>query len=150
MITQEEFELLHQIEKYLDIGEVGIEWPKKGKNLAVPCYSKDNRESFEITINRGKIEVRKINYQQLYSQDKSILFRIDNIGPRHQNPDGNYIDCPHIHIYKEGYGDKWAYSLNEIIGIVTENPIELFEAFLKYINVTDTPHIEYQLELVNI
>ncbi len=150
MITEEEFELLHKLEKYLDLAEDCIEWPKKGKNLVIPCFSDDNREAFEITVNRGKIEIRKISCQQLYTQDKSILFRIDNIGPRHQNPDGKYIDCPHIHIYKEGYGVRWAYPLEKVIKTDNDNPIELFKEFLKYINVVELPHIEYQLELTNL
>jgi hypothetical protein len=37
--------------------------------------------------------------------------RLDIGGGRHSNPDGEVIDGPHLHIYTEGYGDKWAYPL---------------------------------------
>ena len=29
-------------------------------------------------------------------------------GAPHRNPDGKEILCPHLHVYREGYGDKWA------------------------------------------
>ena len=37
-----------------------------------------------------------------------ILVRLDFGGPPHRNPDGEEIGCPHLHTYREGYGDKWA------------------------------------------
>lgn len=150
VITQEEFKILHQMKKYLEVDTNGIEWPKKGKNLVVPCFSTDNKEEFDITINRGRIEIRKINYQELYNADKTILFRIDNMGPPHMNPDGIIIECPHIHIHKEGYGTKWAYPLSDVMEVECENPTELFKAFLEYINIVDIPDIKFQLELVDI
>ena len=34
--------------------------------------------------------------------------RLDLDGPPHRNPDEAEIPCPHLHIYSEGFGDKWA------------------------------------------
>jgi hypothetical protein len=34
--------------------------------------------------------------------------RLDLDGPPHRNPDDEEIPWPHLHVYREGYGDKWA------------------------------------------
>lgn len=147
-MTKAEFDELHKIKKYLEVDESGIIWPARGKKLIIPCYSLDDKEQFEININTSKIKIEKVTYQQLYC-DKTILYRIDNDGPRHQNPDGEFIDCPHIHIYKDGYGDKWAYPLAEYISTNSNDILVLFKSFLSYINVIDVPNIKYyQLKLV--
>lgn len=136
------------MEKYLDVDENGIIWPDRGKKISIDCFSTDDKEQFEITINTSRIKVEKITYQQLYC-DKTILFRIDYDGPRHQNPNGEYVGCPHIHIYKEGYGDKWAYPLSEYIDCKDDDILILFKKFLAYINVKCIPNIKtYQLKLV--
>lgn len=148
MLTQDEFERLHKLEKYLDVDSQGIIWPQRGKKLNISCFSKDNKEQFEININTSKIKIEKVTYQQLYI-DKTILFRIDYDGPRHINPDGTFVECPHIHIYKEGWGDKWAYPLSDYINIPNADILVLFKKFLEYINVIDIPNItNYQLKLI--
>jgi hypothetical protein len=32
--------------------------------------------------------------------------RLDLDGPPHRNPDDQEIPCPHLHIYRAGYGDS--------------------------------------------
>lgn len=147
MLTKAEFDELHKLDKYLDVDENGIIWPDKGKKISINCYSLDNKEQFEITINSSKIKVSKVTYQQLY-RDKTILFRLDTSGPRHWNPDGTFVEGPHIHIYKEGYGDKWAYPLEQYISTNPSDMIVLFCDFLSYINIIDIPSIKYQFSLI--
>lgn len=147
MLTQQEFDALHSLKKYLDIPDNEIIWPTKGTKLTLKCYSIDDKEQFEITITTSKIKVTKATFQQLYS-DKTILFRIDMDGPRHLNPNGEFIECPHIHIYKEGAHDKWAYPLQNFISIENQDLQGIFLAFLTYINIIKLPTIKAQLELL--
>jgi hypothetical protein len=54
--------------------------------------------------------VSKCTYQERYAVIE-ILLRLDIDGPPHQNPDGVDVPCPHLHVYREGYGAKWAMPL---------------------------------------
>ena len=37
-----------------------------------------------------------------------VLKRLDLDGPTHTNPDGEELPCPHVHVYRDGFGTKWA------------------------------------------
>ncbi len=67
--------------------------------------------------------------------------RLDLDGPPHRNPDGVEVPCPHLHVYREGFGDKWAMPA----------PAELVQdgtsftacvAFMTRCNVVDAPDFE--------
>ena len=83
------------------------DFPLPGEKVIVNLQSTDGRERFILDVSRGKIEVRKATYQSRYHK-VIILSRLDIIGAPHTNPDGTMVECPHIHKYREGYGDKWA------------------------------------------
>ena len=68
--------------------------------------------------------------------------RLDVNGAPHRNPDGETILCPHLHIYRENFGDKWAYPLP--LGKF-ENLDDLhrtFDDFLAECNVVEPPRIQ--------
>jgi len=85
-------------------------FPSPGGMIKIPLTSLDGRENFILDVNRNIINLTKITYQNrarvIYQ-----LVRLDLNGSPHRNPDLTLIPCPHLHIYKEGYGDKWAYIL---------------------------------------
>lgn len=83
-------------------------YPGIGGALIIPLTSQDRRENFLLDIGRGSIEIRKGKYQ-MRGHQVIILARLDFGGPPHRNPDGEEFPCPHLHLYREGYGDKWAY-----------------------------------------
>ena len=85
-LTQEEADALIAMPKNRTNDEV-VFYPGPGKPVAIPLVSDDKRENFLLDIRRG---------------------RIDLGGAPHRNPDGEEIACPHLHVYKEGYGTKWA------------------------------------------
>ena len=62
-------------------------------------------------------------------------------GPPHRNPDGEEIGTPHIHVYREGYGDKWALPLPADFRSVADLGTTL-DDFLRYCNVTRPPRIQ--------
>jgi hypothetical protein len=68
--------------------------------------------------------------------------RLDLDGPPHRNPDGTEIACPHLHMYREGYSDKWA-----IVAPVDRytNTLDLFstlETFMIHCNVSKPPNVQ--------
>lgn len=142
MISEKEFNQLMDLEKVLE-DESPIILPNNGGKITRIIKSFCEKEDFILNIERGKINLSKVKYQSRYKKTNTILVRIDTNGPRHQNPDGQYINCPHIHIYKEGYGDRWAYKLDENIFSDINNLAALLNDFLKYFNVNKVPNIIY-------
>lgn len=68
------------------------------------------QEEFILDINKNTIRLEKYTVQNRVR--KSIgLIRVDFGVGGHTNPDRSIILGPHIHVYREGYDLKWAYSL---------------------------------------
>ena len=58
------------------------------------------------------------------------------------DPDGREIPCPHLHIYREGYGDKWAIPAPVDRYPNAEDLLETFEAFMRHCNITEPPRLQ--------
>jgi len=80
-------------------------YPARGNAISIPLISTDKRENFLLDISRGRIDFQKVTYQNRCRQ-VIVLVRLDIKGPAHPNPDGTEIPTPHLHLYREGYGDK--------------------------------------------
>lgn len=105
--------------------------------------SLDAREIFQFDINKNFIKLSKVTLQNR-SRIVYILARVDFGGSPHQNPDGERISCPHIHIYREGYNDKWAYPLSSISSFRDSTDlIENLEDFSDYCHIVELPPIQY-------
>jgi len=71
--------------------------------------------------------------------------RLDIDGPPHRNPDESEVPCPHLHIYREGYGDKWAIIAPVEVYPISANLFSLFQAFMAHCNITAPPNFEIGL-----
>lgn len=151
-LTQHEADFLISVPKTrVDDQEYTI--PLPGEILKIPIKSVDKREQFIFDINRGRIRLSKCTYQSR-SRITIILARLDIDGPPHTNPfvseipleylrayNGIEILSPHLHLYVEGFMDKWAIpapnekfsNLNDIFTTVTD--------FFNYLNVQQHPII---------
>jgi hypothetical protein len=69
--------------------------------------------------------------------------RLDIGGPPHCNPDGERIDCPHLHRFREGHGDRWAEPMPPVIGD-PDDLLACLTGFLQYCNVVHIPSIRRQ------
>lgn len=142
IISQSEANELIAMEKFYRGNEEFI-FPALGGHLSIPLSSFDNVEEFTLDITRGKIELTK-NTLQNRGKTTIILVRLDIGGPPHRNPDDQEISCPHIHIYREGYADKWAQE----IPIIFTDPINIsltLQQFFDYCNVVERPQFEQEL-----
>jgi hypothetical protein len=108
-LTQSEADSLIAMEKYR-IDDTQWNYPGFGGSIIIPLISRDKREKFLLDISRGEIDLLKGTYQNR-SRQVVVLVRLDFSGQPHRNPDGDEIPSPHLHIYREGYGDKWAMPL---------------------------------------
>ena len=105
-IAQAEADGLISMEKrFVDDGD--WTFPAAGQQIALALTSLDKRETFMLDVTRAQIKLTKATYQNR-SRQAIILMRLDLDGPPHRNPDGTEIPCPHLHTYREGFGDKWA------------------------------------------
>ena len=126
-----------------------ILFPFANNKLTLEVQSIDESESFLLDINRaGSIRISRCTFQERYRVTISLI-RLDlDASKPHQNPDGIVIRGPHIHIYKEGYGDRGAYLLSEIDPCPFSNPSDLltsFTEFCSYCNISSIPAIQGSL-----
>jgi hypothetical protein len=105
-LTQIEADALIAIEKRR-VDEKEWTFPSPGEQVVIPITSRDRRENFLLDLTRSRIKLSKATFQNRARQTV-ILMRLDLDGPPHRNPDDQEIPCPHLHVYREGYGDKWA------------------------------------------
>lgn len=71
-----------------------------------------------------------------------VLVRLDLNGAPHRNPDESELPCPHLHLYREGFGDKWA-----IPAPIADfpNPTDLWQSlsdFMRYCHIVQPPYFE--------
>lgn len=111
--------------------------PTSGR-VEVPLSDLDGREDFQLDIRRARIDLTK-GTKQTRTRQTIILVRLDFGGAPHRNPDGEEVGCPHIHIYREGYGDKWAYPLPDSQFSDIGDFWKTLDEFLAYCNVVEPP-----------
>jgi len=139
-LTQDEADSLMAMEKR-SADEKDWLFPVPGERVAIPLTSLDKRENFMLDVTRAQIVLTKATYQNR-ARVAIILMRLDLDGPPHRNPDGAEVPCPHLHIYREGFADKWA--IPAPVARYT-NTLDLFstcDAFMQHCNITDPPKIQ--------
>ena len=139
-LTQEEANALIALEKHR-ADNSHYDFPVGGQSIVMPLHSPDKREQFLLDISRGRIDMAKVKMQNRARQ-VVVLVRLDLSGPPHRNPDDAEVPTPHLHVYREGYGDKWAISV----------PVDRFprigdlwgtlDDFMRFCNITQPPRIE--------
>ena len=139
-LSQAEADELLAMEKHAAEHEIW-DYPAPGSSIAIPLTSVDGRESFLLDMYRGRIALEKDTYQNR-ARKVVILARLDFGGAPHRNPDGKEIGSPHLHIYREGYGDKWAYPLPSDRFPKPSDAMHLLQDFMQYCNITKPPVIQ--------
>lgn len=138
-ISQLEFEFLMGLNKKfatgqeLEIGPAPMKWTREINSL-------DSHDTFLIDYNRGRIQLLKFTVNKRYRQT-ICLIRLDSVG-RHTNPDGKVFDGPHIHFYRDGYDDKFAFPIEDA-GIKDPTNVEnSIKEFLEFCNIRNIPPIQ--------
>ena len=141
-LTQSEADALLAVEKRRINDNLHPFTAMLGK-VEIPLQSLDGREQFFLDMSRGRINLLKGTYQNRARQTV-ILARVDFGGAPHRNPDGVEMPCPHLHRYREGFGDKWAEPLPPQFGS-SDDLWNLLKRFLEYCNVTEPPLFDREL-----
>ena len=105
-LTQSEADHLIAMPKRAS-GEDAYAFPNIGGKLVIELESVDKTEDFLLDVTRSRIDFSRITYENR-ARIVVVLKRLELNGPPHRNPDDEVIPCPHLHTYREGFGDKWA------------------------------------------
>lgn len=138
-LTQAEANALIALAKH-QVDETEWDYPDLGGAVSIPLVSADRREQFILDLRRGQIDLTRGTYQNRGRQ-VVVLVRLDFGGAPHRNPDGEEIDSPHLHLYREGFGDKWAVPVPAGYFRNVANPWQTLDDFMRYCNVVEPPNI---------
>src|SRR3954470_1823837 len=137
LLTQAEADQLFALEKHRVNDE---HYDYNGGVLSIPLQSADKREQFILDIRRGRIDLQKGTYQSR-SRQVTVLARLDFGGAPHRNPDDVEVPCPHLHLYREGFGDKWAAPIPIESFPRISDPWATLGDFMAFCNITQPPII---------
>ncbi len=144
-LSQTEADALLAMEKVAGDGK-SYNFPLPGDKFEAPLTSRDGREAFVLTLDRGRIKTAKVKYQTR-ARSVVVLARLELEGAPHRNPDGQRVDCPHLHVYREGYDDKWAYPLPSEHFTNPADAWTTLQEFLRYCRIVEPPPIERGLSI---
>lgn len=144
-LTQSEADALIALPKYrVDLAE--WDYPDRGQGVSIPVVSRDKREQFLLDLSRGRIKLAKGTYQNRARQ-VVVLVRLDFGGAPHRNPDDEEVPSPHLHVYREGYGDKWALPVPPKNFTDLKDPWLTLGDFMRFCNIVEPPRIRRGLFL---
>lgn len=139
-ITQAEYDFLMVQNKSFDdlvspiqLGPAPLQWVRQINSIT-------SKEIFLLDFYRGSVELSKYTINNRYRQT-IIMLRYDN-GGRHTNPDGILFEGPHVHLYREGYNDKFAFAASEVNITSTDTMEQVFKKIMHFCNVKQVPTIE--------
>jgi len=149
-LTQEEADHLLSIEKTFASASL-IEFHMTSPfQQTHDLISMDRREQFLLDVERGGRTRARLKFQTR-ARRTIVLARIDIAGKAHRNLDhyphrpGERFTGVHIHLYREGFGDRVAYLPEDLPAFqLPANPHDLdwLTAFLDYCNIIDRPDIQ--------
>ncbi len=104
-------------------------------------FSDLHGDIFKFDARQGRIELN-IGSLNNRAHDYIVLMRLcigkDKI---HKNPDGQKIIGHHVHVYKEGFGDKIVYPAEDYGFEDSEDFLKSIKKFLQICNIDDSKFI---------
>ena len=152
MLTQLEADALFDLKKRPKSNDP-VDFPEAGGKLLLELVSDDPKELFLANVTRGHVDVRQCSYAAR-ARHVYVLRRLDLEGPPHGNPDvgevpmpfpapfnGQRLPCPHLHLYVEGFLDKWAIPPTAGIMDPAGDLYNTMRLFLTYCKVDPLPTV---------
>lgn len=136
-LSQSEADALLRMEKFR-VDNAAHPYPDLGGNIEIPLQSANQRETFSLDISRKRIALT--TKYQTRGRQSVVLARLDFNSP-HRNPDETEVGVPHLHLYREGFGDKWAY---DVPADLLKNPSDAWQIlvdFMAYCGIVAPPTI---------
>lgn len=104
----------------------------------------DKTELFLLDLWRGTLRLSKYRYQTR-GRRIVVLVRVDIDGAPHTNPDGGNVGPSHIHVYREGFEDRWAHPLNPAQFSDSTDIVQTFHDFAAFCSIRDVPPFQETL-----
>ena len=142
-LSQAEADALLQLEKFR-MTDDRVPLPDLGRKLSIELLSKDKREHFNLDMNRSYVSLSKITLQTR-GRVIVVLARLDIDGAPHRNPDDEELTCPHLHLYREGYGDKWAFPVPAEHFNNLSDRWQTLQDFMIYCRIVKPPEFDREL-----
>lgn len=144
LLTQAEGDALLALEKVAVTNGGDVDLPDLGGAIVLNFVSHNRREDFVLNYKQHTINLSKRNHH--FRGRKVVgLARLDLDGPPHRNPDGQEIGARHLHLYKEGYGLKWAFEIPADRFTNLDDAFQTLEDFMRYCNIVQFPRIRRSL-----
>lgn len=142
-LSQPEADRLLVLEKHR-VSDEPIQFPLPRRRAFSRLVSADGKEDFYLDIYFGDVDFPRFSIQ-LRARITVILARLELDGPVHENPDGQLISTPHLHLYREGKGVRWAFELPaDKFANLSDRSI-LWNDFMRFCNITIPPSMQRDL-----
>lgn len=140
MLTQAEADDFMLMRKRFALPPATISFPL-GADDTYELSSVSGREKFLLDVWRGTLRLTKLKFQNRV-RAVVVLVRLDVNGAPHTNPDGQTLPGTHLHLFREGYEDKWAYPVDPKVFTLLDDPGATFQEFCAFCNIESPPPIQ--------
>ncbi len=140
MLTQAEADRFIQMTKRFVRAPAAISIPP-GLDESHELAAVDDRERFLLDIWRGTLRLTKLKLQNRM-RTVVVLVRLDVDGAPHTNPDGQRLSGTHLHLFREGYDDKWAFPVDPKIFTLLSDPGTTFQEFCALCKIESPPPVQ--------
>lgn len=140
MLTQAEADQLMSMAKHFLRPPAYISIPQ-GCDESFELAGPNDRERFLLDVWRGTIRLTKLRFQNR-AQIAVVLVRLDIDGAPHTNPDGVNVPGTHLHVFREGYDDRWAYPVDPSRFSLLTDPGTTFGEFCAFCNIEAPPPVQ--------
>ena len=140
MLTKAEADQLMAMTKHFVRSPATITIPR-GADNTYELTGPDDRETFFLDVWRGTLRLTKLKFQNR-ARAVVVLARLDIDGAPHTNPDGQQLSGTHLHLFKEGYEDKWAYPVDPKVFTMPSDPGKTFQEFCSFCNIESPPPVQ--------
>jgi hypothetical protein len=140
MLTQAEADQFMQMVKHFVRPPATITIPP-GVDDTYELAGPNEREIFLLDVWRGTLRLSKLKFQNRV-RTAIVLVRLDVDGAPHTNPDGQRFSGTHIHLFKEGYDDRWAYPVDAKSFPVLTDPGKTFHDFCSFCRIESPPAVQ--------
>ena len=94
---------------------------------------------FEAVVNCSHVSDHPTEAQARAAVEAAVRQRF---GATPDNPDDVEIACPHVHLYREGFGDRWAFPISPEVFTQPTDHWQTLVDFMRFCNITRPPEFD--------
>jgi hypothetical protein len=140
MLTQLEADQLIKMAKHF-VRPPALITIRPGADDTYELAGPGERERFLLDLWRGTIRLTKLRFQNRV-RTVVVLVRLDVDGAPHTNPDGERLAGTHLHIFREGFDDRWAFPVDIKAFTLLDDPGTTFQEFCVFCNIESPPPVQ--------